>query len=90
MEGRPEPPIPPTDPSLDGPDRLRPKSAREVPTKDMRVEFARLSASQRRDPAAESAFFKNKVEVIRTHPTLSEAEKAAAIAELERKLEGLA
>jgi len=54
----------------------------------MREEFARISARSGRDPEAERAFVENKIEMIRTHPTLSEAEKTAAIAELEEKLKG--
>jgi len=54
----------------------------------MREEFARISARSGRDPDAERAFVENKIEMIRTHPTLSEAEKTAAIAELEERLMG--
>jgi hypothetical protein len=54
----------------------------------MREEFARISARVGRDPEAERAFVESKIEMIRSHPTLSEAEKTAAIAELEEKLKG--
>jgi len=54
----------------------------------MREKFARISARAGRDPEAERAFIDNKIEMIRSHPTLSEAEKTAAIAELDEKLKG--
>jgi hypothetical protein len=76
----PEPPVPPND---------RPQeSGKGVPPRDMREEFARITAGVDRDPEAERAFVESKIEMIRTHPTLSEAEKMAAIAELEEKLKG--
>jgi hypothetical protein len=80
MVSGPEPPVPSNDPS--------PESGKRVPTKDMREEFARISAGVGRDPEAERAFVESKIEMIRSHPTLSEAEKTAAIAELEEKLKG--
>jgi len=54
----------------------------------MREEFDRITAGVGRDPEAERAFVESKIEMIRTHPTLSEGEKTAAIAELEEKLKG--
>jgi len=55
----------------------------------MREKFARISARAGRDPEAERADMRaNKIEMIRSHPTLSEAEKTAAIAELDEKLKG--
>ena len=83
-----EPPVPPNDPSPDSGELIDPKTGKRVPTRDMREEFARISARSGRDPEAERAFVENKIEMIRTHPTLSEAEKTAAIAELEEKLKG--
>jgi hypothetical protein len=53
---------------------------------DVRERFARRPADA--DPEAERAFVESKLEMIRTHPTLSEEEKRAAIAELEAKLRG--
>ena len=82
----PEPPVPPNDPSPDSGELIDPKSAKRVHTRDMREEFARISARSGRDPEAERAFVENKFEMIRTHPTLSEEEKTAAITELEEKL----
>jgi hypothetical protein len=76
----PEPPAPSNDPS--------PDSGERAPIGDVREEFARISADTGRDPEAERAFVESKIEMIRSHPTLSEAEKAAAITELEEKLKG--
>jgi hypothetical protein len=78
----PPPPCPSDDPS---PESIEPIGKR-VPTVDMREKFARRSAAVRRDPEAERAFIESKLEMIRTHPTLAEDEKAAAIQELEEKL----
>jgi hypothetical protein len=82
----PDPPIPSNDPSADPAELIDPKTGKRVPTRDMREKFARISARSGRDPEAERAFVENKIEMIRTHPTLSEAEKTAAIAELEERL----
>ncbi len=53
---------------------------------DRRAEFARLTAGSRQDPAAERAFIESKIEMIRTDPRLSDAEKEAAAAELRRRV----
>ena len=53
---------------------------------DMRERFASLP--RRADPEAERAFVESQLNKIRTHPTLSEEEKRAAIAEVEEKLRG--
>jgi len=84
----PEPPVPSNDPSPDSGELIDPKTGKRVPTRDMREEFARISARSGRDPEAERAFVESKLEMIRSHPMLSEAEKTAAIAELEEKLKG--
>jgi hypothetical protein len=60
-------------------------AGREDPA-DMRVRFARPPS--RADAEAERAFVESRLDMIRTHPTLSEEEKRAAIAELEQKLRG--
>ena len=83
-----EPPVPANDPSPESGESIDPRTGKRVPPKDMREEFARISARSGRDPEAERAFVENKIEMIRSHPTLSEAEKTAAIAELEKKLRG--
>jgi hypothetical protein len=59
-----------------------------VPTKDMRAEFAHLSTGRKADSEAERAFLESKIDMIRSDPTLSEAEKAAAIAEITASLSG--
>jgi hypothetical protein len=82
----PEPPVPSKDPSPESGEPIDPRTGKRVPTQDMREEFARISARSGRDPEAERAFVENKIEMIRTHPTLSEAEKTSAIAELEERL----
>jgi hypothetical protein len=53
---------------------------------DARERFA--SRPPRADPEAERAFVESKLNMVRTDPMLSEAEKRAAIAELEEKLRG--
>lgn len=80
----PEPPVPP-DQRHNGADREEP-----TPTQDMREEFARISRRSPPDPEAERAFIESKIEMIRTHPTLSEEEKETAIAELLTALRGQA
>ena len=88
MVAGPEPPVPSNDPSPESGEPIDRRTGKRVPTQDMREEFARISARSGRDPEAERAFVENKIELIRTHPTLSEAEKTAAIAELEERLKG--
>lgn len=73
-------------PPSDFGEMVHPKTGKPAPAKDMREEFARISRRAGRDPAAERAFIANKIEMIRSHPTLSDAEKASAIAELEAGL----
>jgi hypothetical protein len=84
----PQPPLPSNYPSADSVQIVDPKTGKQVPTRDMREKFARISAGVGRDPEAERAFVESKIEMIRSHPTLSETEKTAAIAELEEKLKG--
>ena len=88
MAPGPEPPVPSNDPSPESGELIDPKTGKRVPMKDMREEFARISARSGRDPEAERAFVESKLEMIRSHPTLSEAEKTATIAELEEKPKG--
>jgi hypothetical protein len=64
-----------------------PRTGRRVPAADVREWFARASAATGRDPDAERAFVESRLEMIRTHPTLSDAEKAAAIKEIYERLE---
>lgn len=75
-----EPPVPPTHPSGE-------TEGEPVPTADLRKEFARESRAAPRDPDAERAFIENKIEMIRSHPTLSAAGKEAAITALLQQME---
>jgi hypothetical protein len=83
---RPQPPPPADDPSPDSVELVDPQTGKRVPAADMRERFARRSVAAGRDRDAERAFVQSKIEMIRTHPTLSEAEKAAAIDELSERL----
>jgi hypothetical protein len=65
-----------------------PKTGKRLRSRDMREKFARISARVPRNPRAERAFVESKVEMIRSHPTLSEAQKASAIRDLEKMLAG--
>ena len=78
----PEPPVSSEDSSFDPVRPSDPKTGEPASTVDMRAEFARISRGVARDPDAERAFAESKIEMIRTHPTLSEADKAAAEAEV--------
>lgn len=75
-----EPPVPPKGPPV-GP---RPDGS--APIADMREKFARESGRTPRDPEAERAFLQNKIDMIRTHPAMSPAEKEEAVAPLLREL----
>ncbi|MFJ8440350.1 hypothetical protein [Kitasatospora griseola] len=78
---------PPTPPSNEPADREPQEST--PPIADKRAQFTRPATGAPRDLDAERAFLENKIEVIRTHPTLSPAEKEAAVAELEAELRKL-
>jgi hypothetical protein len=82
----PPPPVPGDHPSQEPLKRTDPSTGKRVPTADVREKFSRMSAEAGRDPEAERAFIESKLEMIRTHPTLTEDEKTAAIHELEEKL----
>jgi hypothetical protein len=64
-----------------------PGTGNPVPVADMRAEFERLSRQVPRDPEAERAFIESKIEMIRSDPNLSQAEKERAIEELRRGLQ---
>jgi hypothetical protein len=55
-------------------------------TADRRAEFERLTRQSGRDEKAERAFIESKMRMVRSDPNLSEEEKRALLAELERKL----
>ena len=54
-------------------------------TTDRREEFERLSCQTPRDPDAEGAFLENKIDLIRSDPTLTDDEKTRAISEVRRR-----
>jgi hypothetical protein len=85
-DSAPPPPVPSDDPSPKSVEPTDPETGKRAPTADMREKFARMSTEAPRDPEAERAFIESKLEMIRTHPTLSEEEKKAAIRELEQKI----
>jgi hypothetical protein len=61
------------------------KRAADAPIKDVREQFARKTPQTAEDEARTRAFIDGKIEMIRTDPNMTEAQKAAAIAELEAK-----
>lgn len=79
-----EPPTPTGNPEVEPFRMTDPESGLPVPMADMRAEFERLSHQVPRDPEAECAFIESKIEMIRTDPKLSEADKKRAIEELQR------
>lgn len=87
MRSRAQPPAPPNKPPRE-PDDTTGAEDKPAPIRDVRKRFARVSDDAGRDPKAEQAFVESKVQMIRSHPTLTEAEKLAAIAELEERLRG--
>jgi len=56
------------------------------PIADRRAEFERISRQSPRDPEAERAFIESKMEMVRTDPSLTPAQKERALEELERTL----
>lgn len=58
------------------------KTGQPVQVGDMRAEFERLSRQVPRDPEAERAFIESKIEMIRSDPHLSDADKEQAIVDL--------
>ena len=60
-------------------------SRNDAPIADVREQFARKSPQTPQDDARARAFIEGKIEMIRRDPQMTEAEKAAAIAELEAK-----
>ena len=63
-----------------------PDGAGSAPAGDMRAQFEALSRQTPRDLPAERAFLDHKIELIRSDPRLSEAQKEQAIAELRQRL----
>jgi hypothetical protein len=54
--------------------------------RDRRKWFERMSRQSGRDEVAERAFIENKMEIVRTDPTLTDEQKRIALDELRRKL----
>jgi hypothetical protein len=64
----------------------QPSSPRtQAPVADMREQFARKTPQTAEDKARAQSFIDGKIEMIRRDPNLSDAEKSAAIKELEAK-----
>ncbi len=57
----------------------------EAPIEDKREQFARKAPQTPEDDARARAFIDGKIEMIRSDPKMTEAEKAKAIADLEAK-----
>ena len=57
----------------------------QVEIADVREQFSRITEDTPSDEDAVRAFIENKIEMIRSDPNLSDAEKAAAIEEIRRK-----
>jgi hypothetical protein len=72
------------------PDKVPPPPPAERPKKgapiaDVREQFKRTTPQTPEDEARTRAFIEGKIEMLRGDPNLSEADKAAAIAELKKK-----
>jgi hypothetical protein len=72
---------PPPEPPLIIEQPAKPSS----PIVDMRDAFARKTPQTEEDRARARAFIDGKIEMIRRDPSMTEAEKAAAIAELQAR-----
>ena len=62
-----------------------PAGSYQAPIADVRKEFARKASQTPEDEARTRAFIDGKIDMIRRDPRMTEAEKAAAIAELNAK-----
>jgi hypothetical protein len=62
-------------------------SGKSAPIGDVRAEFERLTRSATRDREAERAFIRKRIQLISDAPGLTDEERAAAIAELQRLLD---
>jgi hypothetical protein len=71
---------PPPPPSIEHPA----PTAEQAPIADMREQFSRRTP-QTDDRARTRAFIEGKIEMVRRDPRLTDAERAAAIAELEAR-----
>lgn len=71
---------PPQPPNLERQDETSP-----APIVDMRGAFARTAPQSEQDRADARAFIQGKIEMVSSDPSLTEAQKAEAIADLEAK-----
>jgi len=74
-----EPPPPPP-PGIE-----QPSKRGDAPILDVREQFARKTPQTPEDEARTRDFIAGKIEMIRRDPNMTEAEKAAAIADLEAR-----
>jgi hypothetical protein len=76
-----KPPQPPNPP--------RQEEASPAPIVDMRGAFARTAPQSEQDRADARAFIQGKIEMVLSDPSLTEAQKAEAIAGLEAKRDAI-
>jgi len=74
---------PPPPPGIEQPEPS--KRRPDAPIKDVREQFARRTPQGPQDEARTRDFIAGKIEMIRSDPNMTEAQKAAAIAELEAR-----
>jgi hypothetical protein len=75
----------PIDPPPEPPLIIEQPGKPSSPIVDMRDAFARKTPQTEEDRARARAFINGKIEMIRRDPSMTEAEKAAAIAELQAR-----
>jgi hypothetical protein len=80
--------LPPPPPRLEQP--AENASRAQAPIEDMRERFERTTPQTPEDEARTRAFIDGKIEMIRRDPRMTDAEKDAAIADLEAKRYGAA
>ena len=71
------------------PNPKRQEEASPAPIVDMRDAFARTEPQSEQDRDAARAFIQGKIEMVRSDPSLTEAQKAEAIADLEAKRDAI-
>lgn len=75
--------VPPPPPVIEQPSKGT--AQQQAPIADMRKEFERKTPQTAEDRARSHAFIEGKIEMLRRDPSLTDAEKAAAISELRAK-----
>jgi len=78
---------PPPPPHIEEP--AAESSRPDASIKDMREEFSRKTPQTPEDKARARAFIDGKIDMVRRDPQLTDAEKAAAIADLEAKRDAI-